>query len=167
MKFAVALGENTGLRNLVIGYNKLLEDQSWKLTAKHIEEGLTEAPLSEKNQLFMDSLKNFIKYNPYLVHLDLQTTGLSAPIIRLIGHMITRATGLQCIHLCGNEGITDDMIEWLRKRIHAKEDVEPVLIHPLPKKFHSKQPPESSPQTMDAMSLFGIGKPKETVDPNA
>ena len=71
MKFAVALGENTGMRNLVIGYNKLLEDQSWKLTAKHIEDGLTEAPLSEKNQLFMDSLKNFIKYNPYLVHLDL------------------------------------------------------------------------------------------------
>ena len=67
----------------------------------------------------MEGLKNFMKYNVRLVHLDLQTTGLPTQIIYSIGHYLTRATGLQAIHLCGNDGINDEVIEWIRNRIKA------------------------------------------------
>jgi len=71
-------------------------------------------------------LSGFIKYNAKLVHIDLQTNRLPAPIIRQLGHILTRATSLQAIHLCGNEGITEEMIEWLVNRIRAKASVDMV-----------------------------------------
>ena len=93
----------------------------------------------------MDGLKEFIKYNPMLFHIDLQTTGLPAQIIRDIGHVLTRATSLQSIHLCGNEGINDQMIEWLRKRIRAKEPVQALTIVPHEKNTLKQNDLESSP----------------------
>ena len=92
------------------------------------EQGITEVPLTEKNAIFMESLKQFVKYNPLLIHLDLQTTGLPTQILRMIGYFLTRATSLQAIHLCGNPGINDEMIEWMRKRIKAKQHTEPCPI---------------------------------------
>ena len=94
---------------------------------------MTEVPQTPKNIEILEGLKNFFKYNAYLVHFDLQSTGMSAQIIRVIGQCLTRATGLQAIHLCGNEGITDEMIEWLRVRIHAKDHSDPINVKPLPK----------------------------------
>ena len=76
----------------------------------------------------MEGLKNFMKYNAQLVHLDLQMTGLQTQIIHEIGHYLTRATSLCSIHLCGNEGVTDESVEWIRKRIRAKDNVSAVNI---------------------------------------
>ena len=70
-RFAKMLNENRRLRNLNIGFNQLLEEQSYKLTPEQLKEGLTEAPLSDKNLELLDGFKNFMKYNPYLVHIDL------------------------------------------------------------------------------------------------
>ena len=114
----------------------------------------------------MEGLKNFVKYNPQLVHLDLQMTGLTAQIIRYIGHYLTRATSLQCIHLCGNEGITDEMIEWLRNRIKAKNDVVPLVVEQLPKHLTTKTASTPKQAGSNIMSLFGM-KPKVEVDPHA
>ena len=135
------------------------------------EQGITEVPLTEKNAIFMESLKQFVKYNPLLIHLDLQTTGLPAQILRMIGYILTRATSLQAIHLCGNPGIDDEMIKWMRKRIKAKQHTEPCSIQPLPKSYKIKgqQVKQAPPKQNSAvMSLFGLGKKPEPepVDPN-
>ena len=63
-----------------------MEEQSYKLTEEEIEEGIEEVSLSERNQKVMDSFKDFIKYNPFLIHLDLRQTGLMQPAIKLLGY---------------------------------------------------------------------------------
>lgn len=65
------LHENRKLRSLNIGFNQILEEQSFKLTPAQEKAGLTEAPLSQRNLELLDGFKNFMKYNPYLVHIDL------------------------------------------------------------------------------------------------
>lgn len=67
----------------------------------------------------MDSFKDFIKYNAFLIHLDLRQTGLMQPAIKLFGYQLTRASSLRCIHLCGNEGVDAETIEWLKERIRG------------------------------------------------
>ena len=102
VKLTNTLRENRSLRNLEIGFNTLLEEQSWRLAStieqpeedKEKYEMQMDVPLSAMNQELMDGLMEFIKYNPMLFHLDLQTTGLPAQVIRLISHMMTRATSL-------------------------------------------------------------------------
>ena len=96
MKLTNTLRENRTLRNLQIGFNQLLEDQNWK-PEQNVEKRASvyrevkvagendaeenefdDVPLSPINQEFMDGLQEFMKYNPMLFHLDLQTTNLPA-----------------------------------------------------------------------------------------
>ena len=100
------------------------------------------APLTPKNEQVMEGLKHFMKYNVKLVHMDLQMTGLPLQIIRQIGTYLTRATSLRCIHLCGNQGVTNESIEWIRRRIKAKDETDPVNIQPLPKHLSRKNQPK-------------------------
>lgn len=58
---------------------------------------------------------------------------------------MTRATSLQVIHLCGNEGITTETVEWLRRRIRAKDDVEMPNILPHEKTYSMRPDEEKSP----------------------
>lgn len=132
------------------------------MTPEQKAEGLTEAPLSDKNQQIMDGFKNFIKYNPCLIHLDLQSTSLPVQVLYNIGHYLTRATSLQAIHLCGNDGIDDEFIDWLRERIRAKPAIAPCDIAPLPKKFTQREP---SPKKVNIMSLFGMKPKQEDLEP--
>ena len=76
----------------------------------------------------MQCFLEFIKYNPYLIHLDLQSCGLEEPALRFIGKMLTRSQSLRSIHLCNNPGISRPMIEWLKKRIRAADLEEPYHI---------------------------------------
>ena len=39
----------------------------------------------------MDYFKDFIKYNPNLIHLDLTQTGMTKPAIEILGYYLTRA----------------------------------------------------------------------------
>ena len=75
----------------------------------------------------------FIKYNPYLIHLDLQSTGLFEPAIRYIGKMLTRSQSLRSVHLCNNPGLSKTMVEWFRNRIKAAGYIEPIHIKPYKK----------------------------------
>ena len=83
----------------------------------------------------MNNFYSFIKLNPKLVHLDFQQTGLSEQIIKHFGYILTRATSLQCIHFCGNEGITEETIAYLRKRLRARGIYHAPSIVPLDKNF--------------------------------
>lgn len=74
-----------------MGWNELVEEQPHFLTHKQKQEGATEAPLTQMNQEVMDCLKDFIKYNPNLVYLDLQKSGLSEPILKHFGYILRRA----------------------------------------------------------------------------
>ena len=61
--FFEVLGTNRSLRDVKVGYNQLLESQSYKLTAEQIEAGMELAPLTPKNEQVMEGLKQFMKYN--------------------------------------------------------------------------------------------------------
>ena len=76
-------------------------------------EGVEEVELSEWNMYVMDMFRDFVKYNPNLIHLDLQNTGLMVPAIKQFGDLLTRAQSLKCLHLSGNDGVTEDTVKWL------------------------------------------------------
>ena len=83
------------------------------------EEG-KELELSDFNKEVVECFKDFIKYNVNLVHLNLEKTGLSEPAIKYIAALLRKSQALRCIHLCGNEGLSPELIEWVRERVHAK-----------------------------------------------
>ena len=83
--------ENRFLQSVNISHNKILEDQSSTLTEAQIEEGLEEAPLSPRNRELLMCLAQFIKYNTFLVHLDLRNIGLIVSAIKFIASFLTKA----------------------------------------------------------------------------
>ena len=81
----------------------------------------------------MSCFKNFIKYNAYLISINLENTGLVAPAITYICSILRKSQGLRCLHLCANEGISPKIIEQISLRIKAKEPIEPRVIQPYKK----------------------------------
>ena len=47
--------------------------------------------MSPRNQELLTCLTQFIKYNTYLVHLDLRSIGLIVPAIKFIATFLTKA----------------------------------------------------------------------------
>ena len=71
--------------------------------------------------------------------------------------MLTRAQSLRCIHLSGNEGLTDEMIEWLKVRIRGARATPANNILP-PRKTAVTAIQEAitaPPQKQDIFKLFG------------
>lgn len=91
LKFFNLVSENRQLVCLTLAFNKILEEQSYKLTLEERMQGVNEVFLTEHNAQVMENFKNFVKYNPHLIHLDLQQTGLMSPAIKALGHLLTRA----------------------------------------------------------------------------
>lgn len=60
-----------------------------------------------------------MKQNVYLIHLDLEQTGLIESAVKTLTSQLRRVQTLSCLHLSGNK-LTDELIEWIRERIHAK-----------------------------------------------
>ena len=58
--------------------------------------------LSAQNIELLNCFKEFVKYNPHLVELDLSNTKLSNPAILYLCYCLRRATSLKTLHLCGN-----------------------------------------------------------------
>ena len=104
----------------------------------------------------MNCFMDFIKYNPYLIYLDLQSTGLHEPAIRYIAKMLTRSQSLRSVHLCNNPGLSKNMVEWFRKRIRAADYIEPIHIKP----FKKSKEEESKPTGMQGafLKLLGLDK---------
>lgn len=101
-----------------------MEEQPKKLTTEQIIAGETEVKLTTFNQEMVSCFKDFIKYNTHLIHLNLERCGLIEPAIKSITALLRKSQALRCLHLCGNEGLSPDLVEWIRTRIHAKADVQ-------------------------------------------
>ena len=74
--------------------------------------------------------KDFAKYNLQLTHLNLEKTGLIVPAIKYLAALLRKSQALRCLHLCGNEGVTPEVVSWIRDRIHAKREPVPVKVRP-------------------------------------
>ena len=145
-QFLKIIRDNRQLVNLNISWNKILEDQTDKLTPKQIEMELTEVPLTNKNINYISCLAQFIKYNTKLVHLDLSNCGLITAALKQIASFLTKSQGLRCLHLDGNEGITTEAIRQMKDRIKGVIDNCQASIPPLSKQFKYQQF-DSSPVT--------------------
>ena len=64
------------------------------------------------------------------MHLNLERTGLIEPALKFLTALLRKSQALRCLHLCGNEGLSERLISWIRVRIHARKEREPVVINP-------------------------------------
>ena len=71
LSFLEVISKNRTLTSLTLSFCQILEDQSYKLTFEERQQGVEEVELSEWNMEVMDNFKDFVKYNPNLIHLDL------------------------------------------------------------------------------------------------
>jgi Ran GTPase-activating protein (RanGAP) involved in mRNA processing and transport len=88
---------------------------------------LDEQSTSVENETFLLALLGkMIKHNQHLLHLDLSSIGLGARMIEGIGEALRKAKSLLCIHLSGNPGLTEPVMNALIKRIRCRpnEDIE-------------------------------------------
>ena len=83
--------------------------------------GMTEVELTPFNLEVVTCFKDFIKYNPKLTHLNIERCGLIQPAIKYIASLLGKSQALRCLHLCGNIGLSLEVIEWIRNRIHARQ----------------------------------------------
>ena len=85
----------------------------------------------------MKNFKNFVKYNPQLLELDLSNCQLNNSAILFLAYCLRRSVSLRVLHLCGNihrprqkvmksdveieeEDATNFVIDRLIERLHAK-----------------------------------------------
>mmetsp|Transcript_33978 Transcript_33978/g.41913 ORF Transcript_33978/g.41913 Transcript_33978/m.41913 type:complete len:144 (+) Transcript_33978:688-1119(+) len=122
-----SLRDNRNLVCLNISYNKILEPQA-DPTGKPFSNESWE--LSKFNQDVVNCLKTFIKYNLNLVTLNLENTGMNAQAIALVASLLRKSQAIRCLHLSANEGISAELTEWVRKRVHATDKIEPNNIKP-------------------------------------
>ena len=97
-------------------------------------EGKTEVELTPFNLEVVSCFKDFVKYNIHLVHLNLERCGLIGPAIKFIAALLRKSQALRCLHLCGNVGVNDDMVDFVHERIHAR-----LLDRPVNLRAHSAQ----------------------------
>lgn len=97
--------------------------------------GMTDVPLSPYNEELLDCLAQFIKYNTYLVHMDVSNCGLIEPAIKYLAAFLTKSQALQCLHLDQNEGINEKVIRWICKRINGRMQGREVNIPPMNAEF--------------------------------
>ena len=120
LKLLQAISVNRFLTQLSLSNNVLLEEQPTSLTAQQIIDEKTEVELTSFNLEVITCFKDFIKYNIFLVHLNLEHCGLIGPAIKYIAALLRKSQALRCLHLCGNTGVNDEMVEWVKTRIHAR-----------------------------------------------
>ena len=94
--------ENRTLVSLNISWNKIICDSDPQNPENMIDVPQSEGELSEKNYDILFCLAQFIKYNKYLIHLDLSTCGLTETAVKYLCSFLTKAQALQCLHLDSN-----------------------------------------------------------------
>ena len=73
------------------------------------------------------------------MHLDLRNVGLTEAGIKFISSFLNKAQALQCLHLGGNEGVTQEVINWVCERIKGRMKGPEINVPPLSKEFQYKQ----------------------------
>ena len=130
-KFLHVIKDNRRLVTLNISYNKILEPQPNPTSSEPFSDASWN--LTPRNQDIVNCLKSFIKYNLHLVTLNLENTGMNQQAIANIAALLRRSQAIRCLHLSANEGITPELVAWIRERIHAREKVSSVEIKPYDK----------------------------------
>lgn len=98
VKFINTLRDNRQLTHLNLSWNVILELGSSE-RSKQTEQS---NEMTAANLAIMDCFKQFIKYNPKLVELDLSNTKLTNTAIIYLCYCLRRASSLKTLHLCGN-----------------------------------------------------------------
>lgn len=76
----------------------------------------------KKRELILN-LAAFIKYNRSLQHLNLSNTGLDAEVIyHVADKALNKAHSLLSFHLDGNPGVTAKNIQFIKRRLGAREE---------------------------------------------
>ena len=101
------------------------------LSAQQIADGKTEIELKPFNLEMMMCFQDFIKYNTKLNHLNMERCGLIEPAIKFLAPLLRKSQALRCLHLCGNLGLSKNLIEWIRDRIHAKKSRGERVMEPM------------------------------------
>ena len=86
-------------------------------------------------EMIINCLADFIKYNTYLVHLDVSNCGLKEDAVMYLSSFLTKAQALQVLHLSGNLGVNPETIAWITERIHGVEKPPEVVIPQMNKEF--------------------------------
>ena len=73
-------------------------------------------------RIAIENLCKFIKRSTNLIHADFSHTGLSEKQLWYFGRTMRRSKSLRALHLSGNPGITERLVEFLGKRIHCIDD---------------------------------------------
>ena len=91
------------------------------------------------------------------------------PAIKQFGNLLTRAQSLKCLHLSGNDGVTEETIKWLQHRIRGQPPriANNIVLY---KKIEEAKKNQASPTTaagkqeaeedkkQDVLKLFGANK---------
>lgn len=102
VKLLKVVKENRQLTHLNLSWNVILEKQTMSLNSAEMNEANTDVELNPTNKAIMECFKEFVKYNPNLIELDLSNTKLNNPAILYLCYCLRRASSLKTLHLCGN-----------------------------------------------------------------
>lgn len=82
--------------------------------------------LGIKTRMTIENLLRFIKKSRHLIHADFSNTGMSEKILWYFGRSMRRSRSLRAVHLSDNPGMTPRVVEYLKQRIHAKEQTDMI-----------------------------------------
>ena len=117
--------EHSSLNSLNLSHNRLMEKQNERLTQKEIDSGVEYAALSKSNQNFADNLCELLEFNRNMIHLNLDFTGITENVMKMLIRNLHHTLGMRCLHLCGNIKISEKLREWLKLEVNGKLQPEP------------------------------------------
>ena len=84
--------------------------------------------LIEPEKQTIENIMHFIRKNINLQHLEFTACGLVKEEMMKIASALRRNGSIQAIHLCQNMGIDDELVEYIRQKLHCKPVINPVKI---------------------------------------
>lgn len=99
VKLLNVIKTNKQLTHLNLSWNMIMDTS---VNTQQIKDGGQSDELSPVNLAIMECFKEFVKYNPNLIELDLSNTKLNNAAILYLCYCLRRATSLRTLHLCGN-----------------------------------------------------------------
>ena len=140
------------------------EEEMQNLSADEIEKLLVEEErkhVSESELFVADCLSRFIKYNPNVLHLNLEGTGLTQYVLKEIARALRKSRSLVGIHLSENSGLTPEVKQYLFDRVHCKEsqfkNIKTIDVQPFENRIRRTDPQAKHKMLQDSIRLREIG----------
>ena len=80
-------------------------------------------PMRKHNDQITANLSEFIKRNKKLLHFNIDSTQLTEYMLFQLCKCLTRAQSLLSLHASNNPGITEDLKQYIWRRVRAKNPV--------------------------------------------